>query len=170
VSVAEAHEALHVAVIDRARHGWWSQQRQPLARLRIAQRRRLQPTPDAGVPLQIERRLAGMRIVPHGGRELVASEKILELQLVLRAAYEESGCLGIADAVAEDRVEPKGDLIDEVVRVALEAASGADLRVRRLQQPDARARVRPQRAGSATPGRAAAGPREDAADLEPTTQ
>src|SRR3981081_3080566 len=57
---------------------------------------------------------------PGGGVDLPGTQQRLEGQLVLGPVEDEPVRLRVAHAVAEDSVQPEGDLVDEVVHVALQ--------------------------------------------------
>src|SRR5882757_6089986 len=99
-----------------------SDQGEPATRLAVAHRAGLQPFADQRVAREVTGGEAGIGLVPDLGRRLVPPEIILELLLVLRSAIQQEAGAGIADAVREDEIEPIGDLVDEVVHVAVEAA------------------------------------------------
>src|SRR5690348_4985239 len=63
-----------------------------------------------------------MTVVPNLCRQLVTSNEILELLLVLRALKKQPVSCRITNPVAEHDVQPKRNLVDEVVHVAFKTA------------------------------------------------
>ena len=77
---------------------------------------------DAGVAGEIVRGETGHGVVPDLGWDLVVEQVALEVLLVARAVEDQPVGLRVAEAVGEGEVEPKGNLVDEVVVVGLTAA------------------------------------------------
>ena len=126
--VAEAHEALHVAEVDPGRlirgghrSGPHKRLSHSLASVSVIARRSM-PSRIRVLRSQIDHREARIGIVPDVGRQLVAPEQALVHLLVPGAALDQPVGARVADAVAEDEIDPPGDLVDEVVHVALDTA------------------------------------------------
>src|SRR5829696_10152642 len=81
-----------------------------------------QPRPDQRVVLDVARGELRIGGVPQVGGDLMAPEEGLELLLALGTVEQQEARLGVTDAVAEGGIEAEGDLVDEIVHVALEAA------------------------------------------------
>src|SRR5262245_57959373 len=99
-----------------------SQVAQPAARLVVGHRGALDALAHARVARQVECGQAGIGLVPDLGRKLVPPQRVLEFLLLLGAVADEPMGARVADAVAEDEIEPPADLVDEIVHVAFEAA------------------------------------------------
>ena len=63
-----------------------------------------------------------MAVVPDLSRQLVSSNELLELLLVLCALKKKPICCRITNSVAENDVQSKGDFVDEVVHVSFQTA------------------------------------------------
>ena len=82
----------------------------------------LQSTSNQRISPQIEVRQSRVTVVPNLRRQLVSSNEILEFLLVLRALEEQPIGCRITNPVAEHDVQPKRDLVDEVVHVTFQTA------------------------------------------------
>src|SRR6185312_13977832 len=98
-----------------------SHELQPRGRLLRAHRAR-EPGSQPLVLVHVPRREVGIGGVPDLYRLLMATQDVLEDALVAGPSEEQPARLRIPDAVRERRVQAPGDLVDEVIHVALDAA------------------------------------------------
>src|SRR5262249_61187379 len=79
----------------------------------------MQAFADARVAREVERRETGIGFVPDLRGDLVVAVGVLEAQFVLGTIKDHPARARIAEAVAEDDVQPPADLVDEIVYVGV---------------------------------------------------
>src|SRR4029077_12180473 len=74
------------------------------------------------VSLQIDCSQTRVGLIPHLCRDCVTAQEFLVFEFVSASIENEKIGSGVADAVAENDIETKAHLVDEIVHVALEAS------------------------------------------------